>query len=113
MGYVRELGLKHGFVERNIRGEDGRMCFQLMQHGKIVQIRDRSNRVWTFPRTLDKEPNLLYSIAARAMLEISRIPQYFYKQAPHDVNTSKNYDPKAMKIFKHYKSVHKAKEPID
>src|SRR5690606_10883035 len=33
MGYVRELGMKVGFVEKDIRGEDGRLCFDLMSFG--------------------------------------------------------------------------------
>lgn len=110
MGYVKELGIKSGFVDRKIRGEDGRMCFQLMQHGKVHQVRDRSIRVWTFPRTLEKEPSLLYSFGARVMLELSRITDYFKKQAPHDVHTSKNYETKAVNYFKKYKSVHKEQE---
>lgn len=113
MGYVKDLGLKTGFVDRKIRGEDGRMCFQLLQLGKVVQVRDRSVRVWTLPRTLDKEPNLIYSIMARAAIEISRVKQYFYPQAPHDVHTSKNYTPSTLKFFDKYKKVHKEPEPLE
>jgi glycosyltransferase involved in cell wall biosynthesis len=110
MGYVKDLGLKGGFVNRKIRGEDGRMCFQLMKFGKIVQVRDRSIRVWTLPRTLDKEPNLFYSLMARIMMEFSRATQYFYKQPDHDVHTSKNYEPKALKYFSKFKDIHKPEE---
>jgi hypothetical protein len=107
MGYVKELGLKTGFVDRKIRGEDGRMCFQLRKYGKIRQVRDRSIRVWTLPRTLDKEPGLIYSIAARMMIELSRVKHYFYPQAMHDVNKSKNYVPGTLKYFSKFKNVHK------
>jgi glycosyltransferase involved in cell wall biosynthesis len=107
MGYVKELGLKIGFVDRKIRGEDGRMCFQLMRYGKIRQVRDRSIRVWTLPRTLDKEPGLIYSIMARVLIELSRVKHYFYTQAPHDVNNSKNYVPPTLKYFKKFKDIHK------
>src|SRR5690606_29321100 len=50
MGYVRELGLKVGFIDRKIRGEDGRMCFELAQLGRIVHVRSNDVVVWTFPR---------------------------------------------------------------
>jgi glycosyltransferase involved in cell wall biosynthesis len=107
MGYVKDLGLKIGFVDKKIRGEDGRLCFQLMHLGKIKQVRDRSVRVWTYPRTLDKEPNLIYSVMARAAIELSRVKHYFYPQAPHDVNNSKNYIPTTLKYFGKYVDVHK------
>jgi glycosyltransferase involved in cell wall biosynthesis len=107
MGYVKDLGLKIGFVDKKIRGEDGRMCFQLMHMGKIKQVRDRAVRVWTSPRTLDKEPGLIYSVMARAAIEISRVKHYFYPQAMHDVNNSKNYVPKTLKYFDKYVNVHK------
>lgn len=107
MGYVKDLGLKTGFVDRKIRGEDGRMCFQLMRYGKIRQVRDRSIRVWTLPRTLDKEPGLIYSIMARVIIELTRVKHYFYTQPQHDVKNSKNYVPPALKYFKKFKNIHK------
>ena len=113
MGYVKELGLKAGFIDRKVRGEDGRMCFQLMQFGKVKQLRDRSIRVWTSPRTLDKEGGLMYSLMARAAVELSRIRDYFHKQPQHDVHTSQNYSPDTLKYFKKYKNVHKEKETAE
>lgn len=112
MGYVRDLGLKVGFIDRHIRGEDGRMCFALMQHGKIKQVRDRAVRVWTSPRTLDREGRLFYSLAARMAVELTRFGHYFTRQKAHDVHTSENYDPRALKHFRKYRSIHKNKEPI-
>src|SRR5690606_14446285 len=52
MGYVREFGLKIGFDLRGVRGEDGRMCFDLMKYGKVVQVRAVGARPWTGQRTL-------------------------------------------------------------
>lgn len=112
MGYVKDLGLKTGFVDRQIRGEDGRMCFQLMQYGKIRQVRDRAVRVWTFPRTLDKEPGLFYSAVARVVLELTRITHYFSTQKQHDVNKTKPYVPPTLKYFKKFKDIHKEVEPV-
>lgn len=110
MGYVKDLGLKNGFVDRKIRGEDGRMCFQLMRFGKIKRVRSTAVNVWTLPRTLDKEGNLMYSIMARAALEFSRFKDYFYKQPEHDPHTSHNYTPKTLKYFGKYNNVHKEQE---
>ena len=111
MGYVKDLGLKKGFVDRKIRGEDGRMCFQLAQYGKVKRIRSREISVWTLPRTLDKEGNLLYSIFARAAMELSRFKYYFFKQPVHDTHTSQNFTPKTLKYFDRYRKIHKEKEP--
>lgn len=112
MGYTKEFGLKVRFVDRKIRGEDGRMCFGLMQLGKVKQVRDSDIRVWTLPRTLDKEGNLFNAVLARATVELSRFRHYFTKHAPHDVHTSENYSTAALKHFKKYKQVHKDKEPV-
>lgn len=100
MGYVRDLGLKIGFIDRKIRGEDGRMCFELAQHGKIVRVRSSDVVVWTFPRTLEKDGNLLYSILNRAVIEFARFRLYLYKQPAHDTHTSSNFVPPSLKYFK-------------
>src|SRR5688572_28440490 len=83
MGYVKELGLKVGFVDRKIRGEDGRMCFELGQLGKVVRVRSKEVVVWTFPRTLQKDGSLTYSILNRALVEFARFRLYFRKEPAH------------------------------
>lgn len=103
MGYVKKLGLQVGFVDRKIRGEDGRMCFALMQLGKIRQLRDRSMSVWTLPRALDREGGLAHALTSRVIRELSRINDYFTTQAPHDVHASENYNPVALKQFRKLK----------
>jgi len=110
MGYHKEYGLKVGFVDHQVRGEDGRLCFDLMRYGKIDIVRGNSNRVWTTPRTLDKEGNLLMSLFTRIVLELARLGQYFYKRAPHSTNTSQPYQSFLMRFFKKYKSLHKENE---
>jgi len=62
MGYVKEYGLKEGYVQRNIRGEDGRLCFDLMKYGKIKLIRSNKARIWTGNRTLGKEGTLVSAV---------------------------------------------------
>ena len=104
MAYIRELGVKIGFVERHIRGEDGRMCFDLMQLGKVRQVRSRAARVWTGSRTLDQEGSIFKAFVTRVVKEISRAPFYFIKQAPHDTKTSENDDPSLLNAFKSKKT---------
>lgn len=113
MGYIKDLGLKQGFVQRKIRGEDGRMCFQLQQFGKIKRVRSYANSVWTLPRTLDKEGGLMYSVFARAALELARFKDYFSRQKAHDTHTSENFNPKSIHYFSKYKDVHKETEPSE
>ncbi len=100
MGYVRELGLKVGFVDRMIRGEDGRMCYELAQLGNIVRVRSKEVVVWTMPRAFQQDRSLLYSILDRALIEFSRFGSYFQKQPAHDTHTSANFSPPNLKYFK-------------
>lgn len=113
MGYVRELGLKVGFIDRKIRGEDGRMCYELAQLGKIIRIRSNDVVVWTFPRTLQKDGNLLQSIASRALVEVYRFGSYFRKEVAHDTHTSQNFQPPTFKYFSKFKITNREKEPVE
>jgi glycosyltransferase involved in cell wall biosynthesis len=112
MGYIKDLGLKKGFIDRRIRGEDGRMCFDLMNYGKVKRIRSYSNSVWTLPRTLDREGSLLYSIFARFSLEAARFKDYFVQEKAHDTHTSQNFDPKSIHYLNKFKDVHKQEEKL-
>ena len=113
MGYVRDLGLKIGFIERKIPGEDGRMCYELAQLGKIVRIRTEEVTVWTFPRTLEKDRNLIYSIINRALIEAARFRSYFTKEVAHDTHTSENFRPPGFKYFPRSRVTNQQKEPIE
>lgn len=90
MAYVRSMGLQVGFIQSNIRGEDGRMCFDLMQLGKVVRMSDQSCYVWTGTRTLDREGSLFKAFINRLLFEITRLGQYLTAMKPHDTKTSKN-----------------------
>lgn len=90
MGYLSELGLKVGFVDHNIRGEDGRLCFDLMSFGKIKQVKASNARVWTAPRTLQHEGGLLRVLVNRVKKETKRFTSLFSPLASHDTKTSKN-----------------------
>ncbi len=99
MGYVKEYGLKAGYIDRNIRGDDGRLCFDMMPYGKVKQVRSRSARVWTGARTLERDGSFSRAFLMRIVKEIFRIPRYFSKQAPHDTKTSENDDPEVLQVF--------------
>ncbi len=90
MGYIRAYGMEVGFVDHNIRGEDGRLCFDLMRFGKIKQIKSRRARVWTPPRTLQQEGGVTKVLSGRIKKELKRFHQMFTTMRPHDTKTSKN-----------------------
>lgn len=89
MGYIREMSLQVGFIDRRIRGEDGRMCFELAQRGKVFRV--RGVIVWTSPRTLQKDGSLLRSFFNRVLSESRRMRSYFKPQPIHDTHTSENF----------------------
>ena len=88
MGYVRDLALKIGFVQRKVRGEDGRMAFELAHLGKIVRVRSSGVTVWTSPRSLQRDGNLMRSLVSRILKESVRLRSYFKKQELHDTHLS-------------------------
>ncbi|MFD1817219.1 Glycosyl transferase family 2 [Pseudarcicella hirudinis] len=90
MGYRTADALKVGYVMTNVRGEDGRLTFDLMPMGKVVQVKDRDARVWTGTRTLDKDGSFFKMVSIRIVKEIKRIFEYFKPLAPHDTKTSKS-----------------------
>ena len=90
MGYVKELGLKVGYVMYKIWGDDGRLCFDLMQFGKIKQVKSNRARVWTKPRTLQRDGSLSKAFLARIKKELKRFASMFRPLPPHDTKTSKN-----------------------
>lgn len=112
MGYVRDLGLQVGFIDRKMRGEDGRMCYELSQLGRIVRVRSYDVVVWTFPRTLEKDGNLLYSLANRVVIELARFRSYFRKEVAHDTHTSQNFKGPSLKHFHRKQATGKEKETI-
>lgn len=90
MGYVKDKGLAIGFVMHNIRGEDGRMCFDLMQYGRVVQVRARTARVWTGPRSLLRDGTFWQALGIRIRKETGSLLSYLTPHPPHDTKTSKN-----------------------
>jgi glycosyltransferase involved in cell wall biosynthesis len=94
MGYVRELGLKVAYTEANVRGEDGRMAFDLMKYGKIARVSTPESRVWTGTRTLSKDGSLWAAVRNRVVMALANITDFFTEAPDHDTKTSpsSNYD---------------------
>lgn len=90
MGYIAAIGRTIGFVTHNIRGEDGRMCFDLMQYGKVKQMKSNRSRVWTAPRTLQSEGSFLKVLYNRICKELKRLFSLLKPLPQHDTKTSKN-----------------------
>lgn len=72
MGYVKEYGLRVGFITINRRGEDGQLCLDLMKYGKIKQIKTFQARVWTGARTLKLDGSFTSALMARLRKELNR-----------------------------------------
>lgn len=90
MGYVKEVGLAVGYIMHNTWGDDGRLCFDMMKYGKVRQMKVRSARVWTGPRSLLRDGTLKQALILRIKKEISRFVSYVVPHPPHDTKTSKN-----------------------
>ncbi len=88
MGYVKKYGLEAGFVNNGFRGNDGRLAYDLMAFGKIKQVRSNKSRVWTGPRTLQKDGSLSNALTKRILREVKRFSGYFHTRmkyhAPKD-----------------------------
>jgi glycosyltransferase involved in cell wall biosynthesis len=90
MGFVRKYGLKAGFVMHKIRGEDGRMCFDLMQYGKVKQVSSAKARVWTRPRTLKLDGSFANALYKRCKKEVKRLHTFLTPLPMHDTKSSTN-----------------------
>jgi len=84
MGYIRDLGLKVGFIETNFWGDDGQLCLGLMKYGKVKQVRSNKARVWTGPRTLQRDGDLQTAIIKRLKKEFGRFFNNFNSKLPDD-----------------------------
>lgn len=82
MGYVRDLGLKVGFILSTFRGEDGQLCLGLMEYGKIKQVRSNRARAWTGIRTLKRDGNLTQIFLLRFKKEVKRFLKNFDSKVP-------------------------------
>ena len=104
MGYVKEAGLKAGFIQHNTWGDDGRLAFDMMKYGKIRQVRSDEARVWTGYRSLLRDGSLSNAFITRAFKEFLRIGNYIKKEKDHDTQTSKNLPHSIEENIKHIKN---------
>lgn len=89
-GYVTAYARQVGYVMKKIRGEDGRLCFDLMRYGKVKQLKKSRSRVWTKPRTLKQDGSLWQAMRLRVAKELKRFSSLMRKQEAHNTKTSKN-----------------------
>lgn len=90
MGYVRSFGLKAGYITVNVRGDDGRLAFDMMKYGKIKQVKSSAARPWTGPRTLERDGSFGKALSNRILREFNRFFTLLKKEKPHDTKTSAN-----------------------
>jgi glycosyltransferase involved in cell wall biosynthesis len=81
MGYVKEYGLRIGFIKINRRGEDGQLCMDLMKFGKIKQVKSNKARVWTGVRTLQQDGSIYNVIMSRIKEDLKRFKYNFIKRS--------------------------------
>ncbi|WP_077132215.1 glycosyltransferase family 2 protein [Spirosoma montaniterrae] len=90
MGYVKEYGLKVGFIITNFWGDDGRLCLDLMPYGKVRQVRSNKARAWTGPRTLQRSGTFGQALVERVWKELSwQFSLYFSQRQPTDLDDPK------------------------
>ncbi len=94
MGYIAEYGLKEGFIKEYYWGEDGKMCMDLMKYGKIKQVKSSRARVWTAPRTLQRDGNFFQAILSRLKKEISNFSMNFHTKPPKNDVLKEHYEKK-------------------
>ncbi|GAA5034688.1 glycosyl transferase family A [Marivirga lumbricoides] len=90
MGYLKEAGLKAGYIQHKTWGDDGRLAFDMMKYGKIKQVKAGNARVWTGYRSLMRDGSISKAFLTRIIKELQRFGTYFRKEKDHDTKTSKN-----------------------
>ncbi|WP_181304123.1 glycosyltransferase family 2 protein [Rufibacter sp. XAAS-G3-1] len=86
MGFVKEHGMKVGFVPSKWRGDDGMLCLGLMKYGKIKQVRSNKARAWTEPRTLKRSGSFSQVLKERILIEAKRFKGNFNSKMPKDMS---------------------------
>ncbi|GGK56664.1 glycosyltransferase family 2 protein [Rufibacter glacialis] len=86
MGFIREYGLKVGFVPSRWRGDDGQLCLGLMEYGKIKQVRSNKARAWTAPRTLKRTGTFSQVVKERILIEAKRFTGNFNSRMPENIS---------------------------
>ena len=90
LGYIKEYGDKEGYLDKHMRGFDGRLCFDIMKYGKVAIL--RSQRAWTGTRAIERDGSFSTAIMKRILRELARFDNYFKKPEAHDTKKSQNAD---------------------
>jgi hypothetical protein len=88
MGYVREYGLKVGFIKTRFWGDDGQLALGLLDYGTIKQVRSNKARVWTGPRSLQRDGTLISALKVRLKKELKRFFSNFKSHSPERMDTN-------------------------
>jgi glycosyltransferase involved in cell wall biosynthesis len=92
LGYIKENGEKEGYLNKHMRGFDGRLCFDMMKYGKVAIIRSAQAKAWTGTRAIERDGSFFTAVMKRVLREFARFDNYFTKAKPHDTKNSKNAD---------------------
>ena len=90
MGYIKEFGIKVGFIKINRRGEDGQLCLDLMKYGKIKQVKAKKARTWTGIRTLRLDGSISGALIIRFFKELRRFFYNLHSRLPENKNSEGN-----------------------
>lgn len=77
MGYIKELGLKVGFIKTNFWGDDGILTYDLMKFGKVKQVKSSKAVIWTYPRTLQRDGTFFQALMKRVKRDLKRLGDFF------------------------------------
>jgi glycosyltransferase involved in cell wall biosynthesis len=77
MGYIKEYGLKVGFIKSGSREEDGVFTYDMMKYGKVVPVKSKKAIVWTYPRALQRDGTFFQAFIIRIKRELGRLGIFF------------------------------------
>jgi glycosyltransferase involved in cell wall biosynthesis len=78
LGYIKEFGLKVGFIKTRFRGEDGVFTYDMMKYGKVKMVKSSKAIVWTSPRALQRDGTFFQAFMMRIKREFKNFGQYFH-----------------------------------
>ena len=82
MGYIKSYGIEIGYINHNTRGDDGRLCYALMNYGRVHMVSSNHALVWTTARTLSKQGTILEAFGQNFLRELVNINSYFTTNSP-------------------------------
>lgn len=80
MGYLKEFGLKVGFIRSRFRGEDGVFTYDMLKYGKVRPVKSKKAIVWTYPRALQRDGTFFQAFTVRILRELGRLGQFFHSR---------------------------------